>query len=371
MSLLGEQVDSLSISDQNTSLDSVVLTLALDEPVSSDNALVQESGIATVPDSLTSVQKDSESSLDEESLDSPCDAQTDPEDDCLKEEVCSKAECCEVWGDPYRIYVDHVEGKWLDNHDGYSSIGLFLASPLVNCNYISFLDVRFHEFNRGRAAGNVGGGFRYIDRRQLRAFGINAYYDYRKGSWRNHFQQAGIGFELLSLCLDLRVNGYLPIDSSNYSKKQRFNNFIGNFHATCRIRQSGAWGGDLELGRWIVRRCPCDFFDLYGAIGAYFYNSRSHDSNVVGGEIRLASNLGRYFNFEVKGGYDRIYHGNFQGRVTFTLPLNLSCLADCFSCCKESCCLRELAYQPVQRQEIIVLSKKECCWTWNWDDEGN
>lgn len=294
-----------------------------------------------------------------------CSTECDQESQC-----CHVAECCEVWGDPFRIYADHVEGKWLDNQDGYSSIGIFLALPsLESCNIFPFLDLRFHVFNHGETAGNFGGGLRYIDRKNARVFGVNAYYDYRETDWRRNFDQVGLGFEVLTSCFDVRLNSYWRLGDFRHSKTHVFDNFIGGFIATCERRQSGTWGGDLELGRWLVNRCPCDFFDLYGAIGAYYYNAEGHDNQIVGAEVRLASNLGRYVNLELKGGYDEVYRGSLQGRITLTFPL--SDIGNLFNCCLDSCCIREIAYQPVQRQEIIVLGKKDCCWTWNWDGGVN
>lgn len=268
--------------------------------------------------------------------------------------------CCEVWEQPFRAYVDHVEGRWLDNNQGYTSLGSFIAlENLETDNFLPFLDVRGHLFNDGRLAANIGGGVRFIDRDNRRVFGVNAYYDFRDRSHRHQFHQIGVGAEMLTDCWDLRLNGYFPVNGNTFSKTKS-KNFGDGFFATCRERIPGMWGGDIEVGRWLMRRCPCDCFDLYGAVGAYYFSSKHH-KDVIGGEVRLAADVSKYFNFEVRAGYDQVYRTSVQGRVTLTVPFES---LFCSNRCADAFCS---AYQPVRRQEIIVNDKKDCCWTWNWD----
>lgn len=281
-----------------------------------------------------------------------------PFEDCCLEMDCS-TECCEAWEAPFRWYVDHAEGRWLDNHDGYTSLGVFCALPntLITSNLFPFLDARMHLFNHGGTAGNFGGGLRYLDRDNNRVIGFNAFYDYRKSSWNNYFHQVGAGVEILNDCWDFRFNGYFPVSGWKHSKKKRFDHFVGSFTATCQERRAGARGWDMELGRWLMKKGPCRCFDLYGAIGSYYYSFKEHRCNAIGGDVRLATNIGQYFNFEVKGGYDKVYHGNVQAKITLTFPLGVGMCCDVNNC---------IVYQPVRRQEIIALGKKECCWKWDW-----
>lgn len=304
-----------------------------------------------------------------------------------------------AWDYPVQIYLDHVEGHWLDNHDGYTTFGAFFASPnIVTNSTLIFCDARLHMFNEGKSAGNFGGGLRHIFHEHSKVFGINAYYDYRIGNWNKYFHQVGLGLELLSPTWDLRVNGYLPTSGWGHSKTVRFDNFVGDFFATRRKRRKGLAGGDVEIGYWIKRRELCDWYDLYGAVGTYYYSSQKDQRAAFGGEVRLAANVGRFFNFEVRGGYDKVYHGHVQGRITLTIPFDMKYITggmtwfedDRPQCpiidiyvkrnsfepayipcetqnCNDGYCINEIAYQPVRRQEIMVLSKKECCWTWNWD----
>lgn len=301
-----------------------------------------------------------------------CVAEADTSENSCRSCLNKSNECCEVWGYPFRLYIDHVEGRWLDNSEGYTSFGSFLALQEldVKCyDVFPFLDVREHVFNNGRTAANLGGGFRFIDRKNYKVFGINAFYDYRE-KHHKRYSQLGIGLEMLSYCWDLRLNGYFPMGKWGHSKSVS-KTFEGGFFAECREHQSGMWGGDVEVGRWLKRRGACDYFDLYGAIGAYYYSARKHHQhNIIGGEARLAANLGRYFSVEVRGGYDQVYHASAQARVTLTIPFDIKWNSCCKETCLDNCCLKELAYQPVRRQEIIALDRKDCCFEWNWDDSG-
>lgn len=269
---------------------------------------------------------------------------------------CCPSICCEP-----RVYVDHVEGRWLDNREGYTSLGVFL--PLTHGNFLPFLDVRSHVFNDGWTAANLGGGFRIANNDASAIFGINAFYDYRKAAWSHYYRQVGVGMEVLSECLDFRLNGYFPIERTSHGEKHFFR-FADGFKATCQQRRQSLSGFDAELGRYLCNCCcDCDCcccFNLYAALGFYSYFPDEHEDNIYGGQLRLASKIGRYLELEVRAGYDRINHTMAQGRVTFTLPL---CCETCDTICNWMC-------QPIFRQEIIALGKKDCCWTWNWGGHG-
>lgn len=304
------------------------------------------------------------------------------------QESCTSAYqalACSAWEYPHRFYVDHVEGRWLDNHEGYTSVGFFSALRSIGfCNNIvPFIDARYHIFNDGKKAGNFGGGLRYINYQRHIAFGINAFYDFRESSWNHYYHDIGLGMEMLSPYLDVRLNGYIPVGKKNaFSSTEVFDNYIGDYEATLRRKKSSLWGVDGEIGRWLKKSSPCDFFDLYAAIGGHYFTSSHHEQkSLYGVDARLLTNLGSFFVFELRGGYDRVYHGMIQGRLTLSLPLELlyyglgymigQCGPIQYGCCPPACnpCCGEF-FEPVQRQEIMVLSKKNCCWTWNWDQEG-
>lgn len=275
-------------------------------------------------------------------------------------ESCTKVD---VYDYPLYGYVDHVEGNWFDNCQGYTSIGVFKGFPQLGfCKIIPFFDGRLHFFNNDKKAANVGVGLRRITHGSPNVIGANAYYDYRKTSFA-HFNQLGVGFEFLTPCCDIRINGYLLGRKAKHSK-QEFDDFTGDFFETCREKQLDLSGVDFEIGRWLRRCGSCNCLDFYGAIGAHYYDKRRY-----GPEVRLVTYFARYLYLEIKAGYDRHHGGMAQGVINFSIPFfgYPSCSGKgCESSCNNYCCVEDL-YQPVYRQEIINVGSKECCWTWNWD----
>ncbi len=272
-----------------------------------------------------------------------------------------EAECEQPMQYP-RIYLNHVEGRWLDNHQGYTSLDLFIPLSMKTTHCFPFLDLRGHVFNNGKIAANLGSGLRVVDNDYFNIYGINAFYDYRKAFGNHYFHELGIGLEVLNPCFDFRLNGYFPLGKRTGHSKIHFFDFGDGFKATCRGKRREQAGFDVEVGSWLIKDC-CNYFDFYGALGFYSYFPNRHRDNIYGGEIRFASNLSRFVSVELRGGYDRINHTLVQGRVIFAFPYEAIFCQEYNNCCG----LCDRLCQPIQRQEILSLSEKKCCWTWNWN----
>lgn len=280
---------------------------------------------------------------------------------------CFEAQNFYPWQNPYRTILSHTEGNWLDNHQGYTSIGMFSDLPFFEtCSFTPFIDVRGHFFNDGKTAANVGIGFRYQKNECSEIYGINAFYDFREASWGHDFHKLGIGFEYLGECLDFRLNTYLPVGNGLAHSSTKVFSYEGGYIATARLQRLSYSGADFEIGTWLRRPNSCHSFDLYGAIGAYYYAKRRDVRNEYGSQARLEARFLNYFAFEIKGGFDEIYHGMAQGTLAVAIPLDLI-FNKCRNACETSCPNDRRIYQSVNRQEIIALSKKQCCMTWNWD----
>jgi len=268
------------------------------------------------------------------------------------------------WYDPSRLYVGHTEGNWLDNSDGYTSLNLFSTLPIFETSpFMTFVDVRGHFFNDGRKSANVGLGLRYQLQNSSHIFGVNTFYDYREASWDHNFHQIGIGFEYLGPRFDMRLNGYVPIGNSVANSKTSVYHYKGGYVATTKAERVSYGGADFEIGTWLKRNNSSSQFDLYGAIGAYYYAARTHQLNDYGSLARLEAQFLEYFAFEIQGGFDAINNGAAQGTLSVAIPLDLLFNNPTYN----NPYLDRNIYQSVNRQEIIALSKKQCCWTWNWD----
>ncbi len=340
--------------------------------------------------------------------------------------VCAP-ECCEEGESPLRLYVAHTEGKWIENEEGYTSFGVFGAFPLDSCGcaeFVPFVDLRAHVLNDGRFAGNFGGGLRYETNH--RVFGINAYYDYlethhehghyvkvvtdasgdtiTKSSLKHFtgtnpffdphhkdgdgFHRVGIGAEMLSECWDVRANVYIPVGENEKSSSRTLidyfdaGNSVAVFHGLCSKNHVNTFGFDLEVGMPFFRKTACSCFDLYGAIGTYYYSPRHDhhhgdhsvvndtsssdvkrhhsDDEIWGAMVRLESHIGRYFSVELRAGYDGEFKGSCQGVIALNVPF------DFFGgCCAPTSCCDDIAYRAVKREEIIVLDSR-CCWHQDW-----
>jgi len=269
---------------------------------------------------------------------------------------------------PSRLYLNHTEGNWLDNQDGYTSLEKFSELIFLKDNCMTcFLDVKGHLFNHGRLGANAGMVFRYQKNPGANIFGVNAYFDYRQGSWNYNFHQVGIGFEYLSSIFDIRVNSYIPIGNSHSHSSTTVFHYSDGFHASVQDQRVAQGGVDVEIGSWLKKQSATSCTDLYAALGYYYYAPKKNFRNDYGVKARLETHLSDYCTFELKGGFDEVYRSMAQGTLSFQVPLDTLCAwgGICLknSKSKNSC----MTHQLVRRQDIIALSKKQCYWRWNWD----
>lgn len=272
-------------------------------------------------------------------------------------------ECDDIYCPCYPLSLSHTEGNWFDNRIGYTSIHFFWPFPLgLNNNGFSYTDVRAHVFNNWTTAGNIGGGFRFVNPCNCSSiFGVNAFYDFRKTTWNNYFQQIGIGFEILNSCFDFRFNGYLPIGTKTGRSRRTHHKFGKYFSHAIQQSRSCLGGFDAGIGKWIVKDA-CGTFDFYATLGIYSYFPKKHRHKIFGGEVRLLSNLIQYFSLDLRAKYDQVYGTQAQGKLAFYIPLGIS-PCECFEnkYIYDDCYLRERLCQPLFRQEIIILDKRKHC----------
>lgn len=264
-----------------------------------------------------------------------------------------------------RTEIRHIENKGVGYNTGYTTLELFIAPCPYRWSVMPFLDLRGHVFDNGRFASNAGFGIRKLFDR--RAYGLNAYWDYRD-TRRGHYNQVGVGLETLGTFWDLRLNGYLPVGdktSSPYHIKKRstveFETFSGN---SAIIRQNtrtlskqeyAMRGVDAEAAFHVLKY---DNFDLVPAIGPYYY--QFENKHAIGGRVRLSAQIYQYLSLDLINTYDSRFHENIQGSVGLNIPLGpkMKCSSSRrFKKCADSYLLCERMLQDVYRQEIIVVDK--------------
>lgn len=275
--------------------------------------------------------------------------------------VCKSDEpCCyeneyleSAW--TFRLEGGYSVGRFIGLKTNYGELDFFIASPVVN-GFEPFLDIRGYRFDNGDWGASTGIGLRAWDPFYWRLWGFNVYYDFRDGCFES-FHRVGVGFESLGDCWDLRVNTYFPIGGSlHHSKLHTFDDFIGDFVATCREQQFQFCGIDAEIGSRLWNCWDC--FYLYGALGPYCYFNED-SGHVWGGYGRFELNVLQYLSLEVLVSSDSEFKTNIQGRILLSIPL--------WSCYPWQCCCKDFITQRVRRNGVIFT--ENCCdWDWNWDD---
>lgn len=265
----------------------------------------------------------------------------------------SSFECCSR--EHNRTSIRHIEGGGIGYNHGYTTLEGFFAPNPEQMDLIPFLDVRGHIFDNGEWAANTGLGLRRVV--DNRIYGLNIYYDYRETK-RSNFNQIGLGAESLGTCWDFRLNGYLPVGRKVDSPfGSDFGGFSGHYlllRQKCHFAMKGV---DAEAGYHLGH---FRYFDLYAAAGPYYYTGKK-GRDAWGGKGRLAAIFKRLLTLELSDSYDRLFHNNFQGQVTLTLPFgNRSRIQHDDECyCSISDALLCRMIQPVGREEIIVIGSQK------------
>lgn len=272
---------------------------------------------------------------------------TDPTTAQLSQECC-----CELDKICSSITLRHIDPGGIGYRHGYTTLeGLFFPF-CSSCNTWAFFDARVHWFNNNEWAGNIGLGSRFFNPCINVAYGFSAYFDFRTTCHRDFFYpQAGIGFERLSPCWDLRINGYIPFARAKTIKRCHFD-YPGGFFIDRHKRQVALTGGDLEIGKSLLQ---CNCFEFYGAIGPYYYGRAHCAKSFMGGRARAVLSI-PYVSIEGIATYDRRNKAKFQGSFAITIP---------FGCCPKTSICQDILSQRIRRSEIIVVDTF-CKWKTNF-----
>ncbi|CRX37564.1 inverse autotransporter beta domain-containing protein [Estrella lausannensis] len=266
-------------------------------------------------------------------------------------EACCESPCDEPW--IIKLEGAATGGQFIGQDRDYVELGAFVA-PRPCGDLFYFGDARAFWLEGKRFAASAGLGVRWLERGNGYLFGGNVYYDYCEGD-QGGFNRIGVGLEMLTTCFDIRVNGYIPLTESNQSSGKTYN-YLDGYRATLREKEYAYKGVDAEIGAEVWDGC---WFDLYAAIGPYYYGGNKLP-DVAGGFARLEAHFLDYFTVEGRVSDDNRYHWNAQGRISVSVPLDTL-----FSCCTSTDRCLEFFAQPVKRNPLPFFYK--CCdWKWNW-----
>lgn len=104
-----------------------------------------------------------------------------------------------------------VGGRFSEHFtDGYVDV---LQPVWQTPNGMLALSARATHADSDQNVYSFGAVWRYLVPEREVIFGVNAFYDYIESDYGNHFDQLGLGAEILSRWFDARINYYLPDDS--------------------------------------------------------------------------------------------------------------------------------------------------------------
>ncbi len=233
--------------------------------------------------------------------------------------------------------------------EGYTTLSLFLTSMLKNEKYL-FLDGRFHAFNNGKIAGNLGVGGRNVWTEKNSAIGCNWFVDFRNDV--AIFQRTSIGLDLYTNRFFLASNAYFLISDQMQLGKCDSYNYVGGYSLWQKWEEdSFRYGWDGELGCFAILLPK---FRGYLGAGPYYLrddNELALMENVWGVKARAFAEVNNLCHLEFIFSEDPLYGKKYQGKISISIswPKNL----------------RSNGYIQVARQEIIPTNSISS-WAWNW-----
>ncbi len=241
----------------------------------------------------------------------------------------------------YFISLRRNQGRTVGNKYSYSTVEAF-SFPFHQDNLWPFLDLRFHHFDKfGKYAANVGLGIRFIPDWTDLILGFNAYYDLRN-SHRKHFNQSGLGLEILGRCWSFFLNGYLPFGKRTFLDSFCHHSYPGGYFLLREDFIDSLAGANFEIEALIRRFC---WGEIYGALGSYYYRGDKCHGDIYGTEYRLTAWFCNQLTFDINATHDCVYKTRILAQLAFTFPL------------KEGWKTNPRLYQRVRRHEIVVLNK--------------
>ena len=201
---------------------------------------------------------------------------------------------------------------------------------------LSFLEGRLLIDDRGNPGGNVLIGYRQYRESLNRTLGAYLGFDIRNTD--NHtFQQLGLGFESLGDDVDLYLNGFWPIGTTQQQTGQLITDtglqlngdprFAGNAllldlqrqRRITRQFEEALAGVDFEVGKQLLRFKNGG--DLQAFLGPYFLHSGIR-GNTFGARLRLQMQPTRNISAGVGIQHDAFFGTHVLGNLTFTWPGN-------------------------------------------------
>lgn len=261
---------------------------------------------------------------------------------------------------PMFFGLRHIEQEGVGYNRGYTTgEGVIFLVPDQSTKLWPFIDLRYHFFNDGKQAINAGAGVRRSLGSSKWIGGVNGYYDYRQ-SRHGHYNQLGLGLELLGEAWDFRLNGYLPIGNKQTIIKHCAFNYPGGFFIIKDNVEAALAGINFEIGRVIY---DTKIINIYGAIGAYYFGDGICSSrDAFGGKARFKLVFMDIAFIQGNISYDGLYGTRMQWEIGLRIPFGYK---HKHTKASKRSFPKETFIQPIERFEIVVLDRS-CRWKWNY-----
>ncbi|MCA9240364.1 MAG: inverse autotransporter beta domain-containing protein, partial [Planctomycetales bacterium] len=168
-----------------------------------------------------------------------------------------------------------------------------------------FFDIRGQYDDNRSGEGNFG-----VARRELLSngliVGVYSFYDLRHSQFNNNFQQGMVGFELLTLDWEYRVNGYLPFTGTQATGVNSSSVQGGNIVVQQGLERA-YFGWDAEFG-WLMWRLGGTYdHEVRAFAGGYYFDTDKAGFPSIGGvRARLE---GRLYDLPILGAGSRFTYG--------------------------------------------------------------
>jgi hypothetical protein len=204
---------------------------------------------------------------------------------------------------------------------GYQTFAAFQPVQIVPDEFILWMSPRgYITYNSGSFAGNLGAGFRWLDKETNRIWGGGAWWDHDNNG-TNIYDQLGGSLEWLGKYFDLRANAYIPTNQNVHINSQFLNNnnvFIGNNIGVGQttITNTALRGGDFEGGGALP---GIGELGLRAYAGGYYYQGPESGGGIYGVRSRLEALVTQDMWGTVIWQHDRVFGTTVSGAATFYL----------------------------------------------------
>lgn len=168
-----------------------------------------------------------------------------------------------------------------------------------------FFDIRGQYDDNRAGEGNFG-----VARRERLPsgliVGVYTFYDLRHSQFNNNFQQGMLGFEMLTLDWEYRVNGYLPFTGTQATGVNSASVQNGNIVVQQGLERA-YFGWDAEFG-WLMWRLGGTYeHEVRAFAGGYYFDTDKAGFPSIGGvRARLE---GRLYDLPILGAGSRFTYG--------------------------------------------------------------